>query len=54
MTIIELARKLRPVIEQAAQSLDDRTALSAVAMYPAWAAGMDYSTGYKVQHGGKL
>ena len=54
MTIIELARKLRPIIEQAAQSLDDRTALSAVALYPAWAAGVDYATGYKVQHGGKL
>lgn len=54
MTIIELARKLRPIIEQAAQSLDDRTALSAVALYPAWAAGVDYSTGYKAQHGGKL
>lgn len=54
MTIIELARKLRPIIEQAAQSLDDRTALSAVALYPAWAAGVDYATGHKVQHGGKL
>lgn len=54
MTIIELARKLRPIIEQAAQSLDDRTALSAVALYPAWAEGVDYSTGYKAQHGGKL
>lgn len=54
MTIIELARKLRPIIEQAAQSLDGRTALSAVALYPSWAAGVDYSTGYKAQHGGKL
>ena len=54
MAIIELARKLRPIIEQAAQSLDDRTALSAVALYPAWAAGVDYATGYKVQHGGRL
>ena len=54
MTIIELARKLRPIIEQAAQYLDDRTALPAVALYPAWAAGVDYATGYKVQYGGKL
>lgn len=54
MTIIELARKLRPIIEQAAQSLDDRTALDAVALYPAWAAGVGYATGYKVQRGGKL
>ena len=54
MTIIELARKLRPIIEQAAQSLDDRTGLSAVALYPAWAAGVDYATGFKVQHDGIL
>ena len=54
MTIIELARKLRPIIEQAAQSLDDRTALSAVSLYPTWAAGVDYATGFKVQHGGTL
>ena len=54
MTIIELARKLRPIIEQAAQSLDDRTALSAVSLYPTWSAGVDYSTGHKVQHGGRL
>ena len=54
MTIIELARKLRPIIEQAAQSLDDRTALSAVALYPEWAAGVYYATGYKVQRGGRL
>lgn len=46
--------RLRKVIEQAAQSLDDRTALSAVALYPAWAAGVEFAAGHKVQHGGKL
>lgn len=48
------AMRLRKVIEQAAQSLDDRTALSAVALYPAWAAGVELAAGHKVQHGGKL
>ena len=32
MTLKELAVKLRPIIEQAAQSLDDGTALEAVAL----------------------
>ena len=35
-------------------SVDDNTALRMVEFYPEWAAGVDYSTGYKVQHGGKL
>lgn len=54
MTLIELARKLRPIIEQAAQSLDDRTALKAVVLYPAWKAGTEYLTGTRVRYGGKL
>ena len=35
-------------------AVDDNTALRMVEFYPEWAAGMDYATGYKVQHGGKL
>ena len=35
-------------------SVDDNTALRMVEFYPEWASGMDYSTGYKVQRGGKL
>lgn len=34
--------------------VDDNTALRMVEFYPAWAAGQDYTAGYKVQHGGKL
>ena len=34
--------------------VDDNTALRMVAFYPEWAAGVDYSTGYKVQRGGTL
>ena len=35
-------------------SVDDNTALRMVEFYPAWAAGQDYTAGYKVQYGGKL
>ena len=35
-------------------SVDDNTALRMREFYPEWAAGVDYATGYKVQHGGKL
>ena len=35
MTLIELARKLRPIIEQAAQSLDDKTASEGAELFPA-------------------
>ena len=34
--------------------VDDNTALRMLEFYPEWASGMDYSIGYKVQHGGKL
>lgn len=34
--------------------VDDNTALRMVGFYPEWAAGQDYTTGFKVQHGGKL
>lgn len=35
-------------------SVDDNTALRMMEFYPEWAAGVDYATGYKAQHGGKL
>lgn len=44
----------RHIIEQAAQSLDDNTALTAVALHPEWAENTAYTVGYKVQRGGKL
>jgi hypothetical protein len=34
MTLIELAHKLRPIIEQAAASLDDKTASTAETLFP--------------------
>ena len=45
---------LRSVVEQAAQSLDDNTALTAVCLHPEWTKNTAYTAGYKVQHGGKL
>ena len=35
-------------------TVDDSTALRMLEFYPEWAAGQDYTAGYKVQHGGKL
>ena len=35
-------------------SVDDTTALRMVEFYPEWAAGVSYTTGYKVQYSGKL
>ena len=35
-------------------TVDDNTALRMVEFYPEWASGVAYTTGYKVQHGGKL
>ncbi|MDY5613658.1 carbohydrate-binding protein [Dysosmobacter sp.] len=48
------ALRLRAVVEQAAQSLDDATALQAICLYPKWAVGIDYIAGYKTQRNGKL
>ena len=35
-------------------TVDDNTALRMLEFYPEWAAGQDYTDGYKVRHGGKL
>ena len=35
-------------------SVDDNTALRMLEFYPEWDSGVAYTTGYKVQHGGKL
>ena len=61
----ELMEKSRPftaeeatamLIRQQINSLtvDDNTALRMLEFFPGWAAGVAYTTGYKVQHGGKL
>ena len=50
MTLIELARKLRPYIEKAALFLDDEDALEAVQLFPNWAAHTSYVAGDKVKY----
>lgn len=54
MTLTELATKLRPLIERAAQSLDDADALEAVTLFPSWKPGVEYKAGQKVQDKGIL
>lgn len=54
MTLIELATQLRIVIEQAAASLPDETALQSVQLFPTWQSGVDVKTGSRYQYGGVL
>ena len=51
MTLLELARKLRPYIEKAAMFLTDEDALEAVDLFPRWSAehGL-YKVGDKVKY----
>jgi len=44
MTRLERARKLRPIIEKAAQFLDDETSLKATELFPEWSGN---SVAYK-------
>ena len=48
------ALKLRAMIEKAAASLTDEDALDAVELFPAWAVGVDYTEGKRVQDDGEL
>ena len=54
MSYVENARRLRTIIEQAAQSLPDETALEAVELYPKWKPNVSYTTGLKVRYSGIL
>lgn len=53
MTVEEVTAMLIPM-QINTLSVDDATALRMVEFYPEWAAGQDYTAGYKVQYGGKL
>lgn len=50
MTLIELARKLRPYIEKAAQNLIDEDALKAPQLFPVWKVGVEYAVGQRVRY----
>lgn len=58
MTYTERALQLRPVIEQAAQSLEDAVALTSVELFPKWKELVTNSTqvkkGFRFQHDNKL
>ncbi len=54
MTPQEKARKLRPLIEKAAESLADDDALEAVELFPVWATGVSYTVDERVSYGDKL
>ena len=48
------ALRIRANLEASVQSLPDVAAAEMVSFYPAWAAGMTYPAGVKLQHGGRL
>ena len=48
------ARALRAFIEKAAVSLSDTDALSAVELFPAWAADKWYEANERIRYGGRL
>ena len=54
MTLREKALQLRRIIEQAAQFLDDTTALDGVDLFPTWKPGTPYTLGERVRHNGIL
>lgn len=54
MSYINDARRLRPLIEKAVQSLPDTDAVEAVTLYPHWTAGTSYTEGQRVQDKGIL
>ena len=53
-SLIELARKLRPKIEELAQNISDTEALEFKALYPLWAAGTAYAISHKVRYKDRL
>lgn len=54
MSYLDNAKRLRPIIERAAQSLDDTDALEAPTLFPAWADGTDYEADIRVTYSGVL
>ena len=54
MTLLELARKLRALIEQLSENLTDEEALEAVELFPSWDPDKDYVKGNRVRDVGLL
>lgn len=54
MSYYENAKRLRPYIEKAAESLDDSDALNAVELYPEWKPDTSYDVDQRLRYGGVL
>lgn len=54
MTLLELARKLRALVELAAQSLEPADALEGKELFPEWQTDTSYAKDYKVRRSGIL
>ena len=55
MTLVELARQLRPIIEQAVSAaLDDVTALRSVPLFPKWEPGISVKKNDRYQYNSVL
>lgn len=54
MTLMELAMKLRPIIEVAMESVDDATALEAPELFPCWKESIAYTAGQRMRYGDVL
>lgn len=54
MTLMDLALKFRPIIEQAMQTVDDATALDAVNLFPKWEVGKVYAPKTRVRYNNVL
>lgn len=54
MNLIDLAKKLRPLIEKAAQSLDDKDAVNAPELFEEWKPDAEYAENHKVRRGNRV
>lgn len=55
MTLVELAKQLRPIIEQAVSAaLDDATALQSVQLFPMWETGLSVKVDERYQYNNVL
>lgn len=54
MSYYENAKRLRPYIEKAVESLDDSDALNAVELYPEWKPNMEYMIGQRLKYDSTL
>ena len=54
MSYYENAKRLRPYIEKAVESLDDSDALNAVELYPEWTLGVEYTVGQRLKYDNTL